>query len=375
MSGPLKGLKVIEMAGLGPCPLAGQLLGDLGADVILVDRNSAKPDMTDINRRSKRSIALDLKKPEAVTTLMRLIGGADILIEGFRPGVMEKLGLGPQECHATNPGLVYGRMTGWGQSGPLSKTAGHDINYLAITGVLNAIGLKDRPPVPPLNMVADYAGGTMFLLFGILSALYEKQHSGKGQVVDAAMVDAIPLLAGLMQSFDARGHWSDDRQSNLLDGGAPFYRCFETADGKYVSIGSLEPKFFAELVQLTGLDEDVAVQQLDSTTWDQKHATLEAIFMSKTRSQWEKIFEGSDACFAPVLNWHEAHDHPHNLARNIFIAPNNITQTAPAPRFDRTPAGPPKDPATPGEAGDTVLTECGMTIREISDLRISGALK
>ena len=256
MPGPLEGLKVIEMAGLGPCPLAGQLLADMGADVVVADRPGTKGDPADINRRSKRSIALDLKQPASVEALLKIIETADILIEGFRPGVMERLGLGPKDCHDRNPRLIYGRMTGWGQDGPLAPTAGHDINYLAITGLLAAIGLKDQPPIPPLNLAADYAGGTMFLLFGVLAALHERTRSGKGQVIDVAMSDCTPLLAGLIQTMAHHGQWTEERQSNLLDGGAPFYRCYETADGKHLSLGALEPQFFAEFVRIAGIDAE-----------------------------------------------------------------------------------------------------------------------
>jgi len=301
MPGPLAGLKVIEMKGLGPCPLAGQLLADLGAEVILIDRKSGKADPADINNRSKRSIALNLKSAAGRDAALRLIGKADILIEGFRPGVMEKLGLGPKDCHGVNPALVFGRMTGWGQEGPLSHTAGHDINYLAITGALNAIGRKEEPPVPPLNLAADYAGGTMFLVFGVLAALYERQQSGRGQVVDAAMVDGVPALMGLIHTMLHKGQWQDERESNLLDGGAPFYRCYETADGKHVSVGPLEPQFFAELVKRARIDEGHLSSQYDASNWAERHEAYEAIFRQKTRDEWTAIFDGSDACVAPAL--------------------------------------------------------------------------
>ncbi len=322
-AGPLAGLKVIEMAAIGPVPLAGQLLGDLGADVIVIDRKSGKPDQTDINRRNKRSIALDLKSEAGRDALLKLLETADILIEGFRPGVMEKLGLGPDDCPDH---LIYGRMTGWGQDGPLAQTAGHDINYLAITGLLHAIGPKDHP-VPPLNLAADYAGGTMFLLLGVLSALYERQASGKGQVVDAAMVDGAPALAGLFHTMLARGQWSGDREDNLLDGGAPFYRCYETSDGKHMSVGPLEPQFFAAMSQILGVE----LPQYDRTQWPIHHERLREIFASRTRDEWTAAFDGTDACVAPVLDWSEAPNHPHNMARKTFIAPDEYHPGRPCP--------------------------------------------
>ncbi|MCB1429515.1 MAG: CoA transferase [Nitratireductor sp.] len=368
-SGPLAGLKVVEFAGLGPCPLAGQMLGDLGADVILIERKSGKSDPTDINNRSKRRIAVNLKSEEGLEAAMRLVERADVVIEGFRPGVMEKLGLGPQDCHARNPRLVFGRMTGWGQEGPLSSSAGHDINYLAMTGALHAIGRKGEQPVPPLNLAADYAGGTMFLLLGVLSALYEAQRSGKGQVVDAAMVDGVPALMGLFHSFMARGQWVDRRESNLLDGGAPFYRCYETSDGKYLSVGPLEPQFFAELVKLAGLPADCLQTQYDVSTWRGMHATCEDIFLSRTREEWEEIFEGSDACVAPVLGLEEAFSHPANVERKVFVDVGGVVQASPAPRFDRTAPAIPRPPAAPGEHGDKILAEAGYSANEIAELR------
>ncbi|MEZ5870490.1 MAG: CaiB/BaiF CoA-transferase family protein [Nitratireductor sp.] len=372
--GPLAGLKVIEFAGLGPCPLAGQMLGDLGAEVILIERKSGKADPSDINNRSKRRIALNLKSEEGVAVALRLIETADILIEGFRPGVMEKLGLGPEECHECNPRLVYGRMTGWGQEGPLSSSAGHDINYLAITGALHAIGRKGEPPVPPLNLAADYAGGTMFLLLGVLSALYETQRSGKGQVVDAAMVDGVPALMGLFHMFIARGQWESRRESNLLDGGAPFYRCYETSDGKYLSVGPLEPQFFAELVKLADLPGEILQNQYDVDSWRENHALFEDVFISKSRAEWEEIFEGSDACVAPVLTFDEAAAYPANVERNVFIDVGGIVQAAPAPRFGRTPARKPVAPAAPGSDGAAILAEAGFDDEEIAALRMARTL-
>ena len=374
MAGPLNKLRVVEMAGLGPCPLAGQLLADLGAEVILIDRKSAKADPTDINRRNKRSIALNLKTEQGLVTARKLIGRADILIEGFRPGVMEKLGLSPTECHAENPGLIYGRMTGWGQTGPLAKTAGHDLNYLAITGALGMIGHADKPPIPPLNLAADYGGGTMFLLFGVLSALYERSHSGKGQVVDAAMVDGVPAMMGLLHTFMARGQWTEQRESNLLDGGAPFYQCYETTDGKHISVGPLEPQFFAELMEKADIPAEHAGTQYDQTSWPEKQADYSAIFRSKTRDEWMVLFEGGDACVAPVLGFDEVEAHPHNAARETFIRVGGVMQSAPAPRFDRTPAGIPESPTAAGGDGEVILAELGFSEAEIEVLRLDGVL-
>lgn len=369
MSGPLTGLKVVEMQGLGPCPLAGQFMADLGAEVTLITRKSGQADPADITNRGKRSIALNLKTADGVEAAMRLIERSDILIEGFRPGVMERMGLGPDACAVRNPRLIFGRMTGWGQEGPLSQTAGHDINYLGITGVLNAIGKAGEPPVPPLNIGADYAGGTMFLLLGVLSALFERQSSGKGQVVDAAMVDGAPALMSLIHSFIARGNWSDKRQSNLLDGGAPFYRNYETMDGKYISVGALEPQFFDELVALAELPSDHKATRNDPSRWSDLHAHYEAVFARKTRDEWVAIFDDSDACVGPVLDWSEAPAHPHMVARGSFLDIGGITQAAPAPRFDRTPPVHPQPAPPPG--GDTakVLAELGYSDTEVDDMR------
>lgn len=375
MPGPLAGLRILEMAGLGPCPMAGQLLADLGADVIVVDRKSGKKaDPTDLNNRGKRSVCLDLKKPGGLEAALRIVERADILIEGFRPGVMERLGLGPADCHARNSRLVYGRMTGWGQQGPLSHTAGHDINYLAITGALGTIGTREGPPVPPLNLAADYAGGTMFLLLGVLSALYERERSGAGQVVDAAMVDGVPALMNLIYALMARGLWRDERQSNLLDGGAPFYRCYETADGQYISVGSLEPQFFAELVEKAGIDPEHRRDQLDTTKWAGRADDYAGIFRSKTRAEWNEVFAGTDACVAPVMGLAEAADHPHNRERGNFLDIDGVMQAAPAPRFERTPAPTPGTPPAPGQHTGEVLAEIGLTQAEIEKLAESGAL-
>lgn len=374
MSGPLKGLRVIEMEGLGPAPLAGQFLADLGAEVILITRKSRPADPADINNRGKRSAALNLKTPEGVEAALALIARADVLIEGFRPGVMERMGLGPDICQSRNPGLVFARMTGWGQEGPMAQMAGHDINYLGLTGFLNATGRANDVPTPPLNIGADYAGGTMFLLFGIMAALFERQSSGKGQVVDAAMVDGASALMALIHTWIARGQWSEAREANLLDGGAPFYRAYACADGKFLSVGPLEPQFFAELVRLAGLPEDHKATQMDARQWPARRDAYADVFAQKTRDDWMAIFDGTDACVAPILSWSEAAEHPHLAARGTFFTRDNVTQAAPAPRFDRTPTAPPGLPPAAGAETETLLAEAGLAEDAIDRLRTAGAL-
>ena len=373
MSGPLTSLRVIEFTGLGPAPLAGQLLADLGADVVCVDRSSAAADPTDVNRRNKRSVALDLRKAEGVQAAQRLIGQSDVLIEGFRPGVMERLGLGPDACLALQPRLVYARMTGWGQDGPLASSAGHDINYLGLTGALHAIGRADEPPPPPLNLVADFGGGTMFLVFGILSALFERSKSGLGQVVDAAMVDGVPAMMGLLHGMLAAGKWSAQRGHNLLDGAAPFYRCYETADGRYLAVGAIEAPFFAELVRRAGLPPAWLGEQLDVDRWPEQRKLLADVFRQRTRDQWMALFANSDACVHPVLSFDEAAQHPHNHARRIFFRQGGVLQAAPAPRFGRTPAARPRPPGAPGAETQSALSECGSTEAELQRWRDAGA--
>lgn len=366
--GPLNSLKVVEFAGLGPAPLAGQLLADLGADVVVVDRKPAPADPTDVNGRGKRSIVLDLKSEAGLNAAHKVIAQSDVLIEGFRPGVMERLGLGPDACPNT---LIYARMTGWGQEGPWAHTAGHDINYLALTGALHAMGAGDQPPVPPLNLVADYGGGTMFLLFGILAAVFERGVSGKGQVVDAAMVDGVPAMMGLIHGMLARGQWSETRASNWLDGAAPFYRCYTCADGKYVSVGALEPQFYALLLDKLGLPDRYAASQNDATTWPARTTEFEQVFASRTRDDWASHFEGTDACVAPVLTFSEAKTHPHMAARGTLQTPGNVLQSAPAPRFSRTPASGLQVPGEKGADTREVLRAAGMSDAEISALETS----
>lgn len=357
MAGPLATLKVVEFSGLGPAPLAGQLLADLGAEVIAIDRRAAPADPTDINRRGKRSVVFDLKSQEGLAAARALIARSDVLIEGFRPGVMERLGLGPDQCPAT---LIYARMTGWGQEGPWALTAGHDINYLALTGALHAMGSGGEPPVPPLNLVADYGGGTMFLIFGILAAVFERGVSGKGQVVDAAMVDGVPAMMGLIHGMLAQGRWTEKRASNWLDGAAPFYRCYTCADGKYVAVGALEPQFYALLLKGLGLPAEYGETQNDGALWPERTAEFQRIFATRTRDDWAGRFDGTDACVAPVLTFSEAMAHPHMAARQSFLHPAGIQQSAPAPRFSRSGGGPPYHPAAIGGDTDAVLKELGL---------------
>lgn len=345
MAGPLEGMQVIEMAGIGPGPMAGQLLADLGADVIVIDRKAGPADKTDVNRRGKRSVVLDLKSDAGRADALALINRAGIVIEGFRPGVMERLGLGPEDVADH---VIFGRITGWGQDGPLSQTAGHDLNYLSLTGALAAMGPEGAPPPPPLNLVADYGGGTMFLLLGVLAAVYERQTSGKGQVIDASMVDGVAALMGLFHTFRARGQFSETRHSNMLDGGAPFYRCYETKDGRFMSVGPLEPQFHAILIEKADLPDDHQATQYDAAQWEARRAEYAAVFASRTQAEWVEIFEGTDACVAPVLTMSEAPDHPHNAARGTFVEHDGVLQAAPAPRFSRSGTAEVQAPTAPG---------------------------
>ncbi|WP_018907507.1 CaiB/BaiF CoA-transferase family protein [Variovorax paradoxus] len=342
MAGPLAGLRMVEMAGLGPGPFCAMLFADLGADVIAIDRPGVPGGSNDATDRGKRRLALDLSQPEACGAALALIAQADLLVEGFRPGVMERLGLGPAECHARNPRLIYGRITGWGQTGPLSAAAGHDLNYIALSGALHAIGRPGEAPPPPLNYLGDYGGGAMLLAMGLLAALHEARGSGRGQVIDAAMTDGTALLSALFYGLHAAGAWSGGRGGNLLDGGAHFYDTYACADGKFVSVGAIEPKFFRTLCELCGLDESFTAQQMDRTQWPLMKLRLADVFRTRTRDEWSSVLEGSDACFAPVLDWNEAPAHPHNRARGTFVTVGGAVQPAPAPRFSRTPAAQPR---------------------------------
>ncbi|GGE81269.1 alpha-methylacyl-CoA racemase [Streptosporangium jomthongense] len=339
--GPLKGFRIIELAGIGPGPFCGMVLADLGAEVISVERVGAqapKPAL-DCSRRGKRSIALNLKSEEGVEALLKLVETADALFEGFRPGVTEKLGIGPDQCMQRNPRLVYGRMTGWGQYGPLSGAAGHDINYISLTGVLSAIGRAGEKPVPPLNLVGDFGGGGMFLALGIVSALLETAKSGQGQVIDAAMTDGSAVLMSMFHSAYEMGLNSLERGTNRLDTGAHYYDCYETSDGKYISIGSIEPQFYAQLMDVAGLSRDEFGDQLDKSRWPELKKSMEQVFRQKTRDQWCELMEGTDICFAPVLDIKEAQSHPHNQARQTYVDVDGVQQPAPAPRFSRTAPG------------------------------------
>ena len=373
--GPLKGVKVIELAGIGPGPFCGMMLSDMGAELLRIDRaqlvqgGEFRNRSADVLGRGRRSVAVDLKHPEGVETVLRLIEEADVLYEGFRPGVMERLGLGPDVCLARNPRLVYGRMTGWGQEGPLAQAAGHDINYIALAGALDPIGRKGQAPVPPLNLVGDFGGGGMLLAFGILAALVERSRSGQGQVVDAAMVDGAAVLMAIFQGMRAAGFWSDERGTNLLDTGAHFYDVYETADGKYVSIGSIEPQFYAELLLLCGLEGEDLPEQSDRSHWPEQKERMAKVIKTKTREEWCEIMEGSDVCFAPVLSMGEAPEHPHNRARKTFVDVQGVSQAAPAPRFSRTPPEIARPPAAAGQHTDEALADWGFSGDEIRELR------
>ena len=374
--GPLQGFRIVELAGIGPGPFAAMLLADLGAEVVEVRRPGDAgpfplPRHLDCVARGRRTLTLDVKQAVGLDALLRLIDRADGLIEGFRPGVMERLGAGPDICLARNPRLVYGRMTGFGQSGPLAQAAGHDLNYLSLTGALHAMGRADAPPAPPLNLVADYGGGAMFLAFGMLAALLERQSSGKGQVVDAAMTDGAALLTAMFQSLRAGGLWSEARGANYLDGGAPFYDCYGTRDGKFVAVAALEPKFFAELVRLTGLDPGMVARQYDKRAWPDMRGQLAGTFAARTRDEWVAALEGQDACVTGILTFAEAAAHPHNGARATYVEAGGVAQPAPAPRFSRTPAAAPAAPALP-QAG-AILAEAGFEPDEIAALQASGA--
>ena len=372
--GPLSGKRIIEIAGIGPGPFCAMLLSDLGAEVIRVDRASTVADelpdfpSLDLLNRGRRSIGINLKDPEGVATVLKLIESSDALIEGFRPGVAERLGIGPEDCLTRNPKLIYGRMTGWGQYGSYSSMAGHDINYIALSGVLGMIGRKDEKPVPPVNLIGDFGGGGMILALGVCAALVEVASSGKGQVIDAAMTDGSALLATMVHSFKAMGIWGD-RGTNLLDTGAPFYDVFECSDGKFISIGSIEPQFYSELLRITGLDQQENPKQMDRQSWDEMKSKIASAIKSKSREEWENLMEGTDVCFAPVLTIDEAYDHPHNLERNTFIEVAGVKQPAPAPRFSRTPASITSPPPHPGEHTEEILLDSGFTISEISSLR------
>ena len=368
--GPLEGIRVIELAGIGPGPFCAMVLSDMGAEVLRIDRadrvtgQDGERPPADVLNRGRRSVGVDLKQPAAVDAVLRLVERADVLIEGFRPGVTERLGLGPDVCLARNPRLIYGRMTGWGQEGPLASAAGHDINYISLAGVLHAIGRSGQPPAPPMNLVGDFGGGGLILAFGIACALVERARSGQGQVIDAAMVDGAALLMAAIHGLRAMGAWKEERGANMLDSGAHFYDAYETKDGKYVSVGSIEPQFYELLLKHSGLAGEELPPQRDQRHWPRMKARLTEIFRTRTRDEWCAIMEGTDVCFAPVLSMSEAYAHPHNVARGTFVSVAGVQQPGPAPRFSRTPGVIGRPPARPGQHTDEVLAELGIRGKE-----------
>ncbi|ETX04776.1 CaiB/BaiF CoA transferase family protein [Candidatus Entotheonella palauensis] len=373
--GPLMGIRLIELAGIGPGPFCGMMLSDMGAEVIRIDRLSpgAKP-RVDVLARNRRSLAVDLKQPEGAEIVLKLCESADGLFEGFRPGVTERLGIGPKDCMARNAKLVYGRMTGWGQEGPLAHAAGHDINYIALAGALHAIGRPGEKPVPPLNLIGDFGGGGMLLAFGMVCGLLEAQRSGQGQVIDAAMVDGSAALMAPFFGQAATGRFTDRRGTNMLDGGAHFYDAYETQDGKYISVGSIEPQFYALLVEKAGLDPERFSAQLDRERWPGYKGDLTQLFKSKTQAEWCAMMEGTDVCFAPVLSIFDAPSHPHHQHRNAFVELEGVTQPAPAPRFSRTPPEVRSAARLPGEDSEAVLLDYGFSRGEIDALQAKGVI-
>ncbi len=380
--GPLQGVRVIEFGGIGPGPFCGMILADMGADVVVIDRKTANPNAAgiagepryDFVNRGKRSIAVDLKQAPARDALLRLIEGADVVLEGFRPGVMEKLGLGPDECLSANPALVYGRMTGWGQHGPLSHAAGHDLNYIALSGALY-YGARSAPPMAPPTLVGDIGGGAMVMAMGLMAALLHARSSGEGQVIDTAVTDGSAYSTALVYSLFKQGHWSGKRHDNLFDGAAPWYDCYECADGDYVSVGSLEPGFYRLLLEKLGLAEEEAfANQYDKRRWPELKERLRDLFRSRTRDEWCELLEGTDVCFAPVLDFDEAVQHPHNAARETFIEVGGVTQPAPAPRFSKTPSEVHSMPPSKGEHGVDILAEAGFSAAEIEALKAESVI-
>jgi alpha-methylacyl-CoA racemase len=376
--GPLNGLKVVEMAGIGPAPFAGMIFSDLGADVLRIDRprppGRANPALDPLNR-GRRSVVLDVKIEPGRQAALRLISQADALVEGFRPGVMERLGLGPDDCLAASPRLVYGRVTGWGQEGPLAQTAGHDIDYLAVAGVLRNFARREAAPVPPLNLVGDFGGGAMFLVAGVLAALIEAARSGQGQIVDAAMVDGSVALMAIIYGMRAQGMWSGPPGTNVLDTGAPYYDVYRTADGEYLAVGALEAGFYAQLLDGLGLDPDTLPAQLDEAGWPALRARIAETIRTRTRAEWEATFAGSDACVAPVLTLDDARTHPHNAARRVVVEDHGLVQPAPAPRFSRTPAAIAGPPCPPGQGAAEALADWGFSTEDVARLRAEGALR
>jgi alpha-methylacyl-CoA racemase len=378
--GVLSGYRVIELAGIGPAPMCAMLLSDMGADVVRIDRLADAglgiqvQTKYSLLNRGRRSVALDLKRPEATNTVLRMVEKADALIEGFRPGVMERLGLGPDVCLTRNSKLVYGRMTGWGQEGPLAQAAGHDINYIALAGALYSIGRRGEAPVPPLNLVGDFGGGALYLALGVVAGILEAQKSGKGQVVDVAMVDGVASLMTAIYGMHGAGVWTNERGTNVLDTGAHYYDVYETRDGKHISIGSIETKFYEELLERSGLKNEELPRQNERPSWPRMKERLKALFLTKTRDEWCKIMEGTDICFAPVLSMDEAPQHPHNQLRGTFVMQDGVTQPAPAPRFSRTPSAIQCPPAAPGQHTEEALRDWGFSSTELEKLRNCGAI-
>ncbi len=378
MSGPLEGVRVVELAGIGPSPFTCMMLADAGAEVVRLERPPSTPagpgPHWDVLNRNRRSVGIDLKHPDAAALVLDLVERADVLIEGFRPGVAERLGLGPEDCWARNAALVYGRMTGWGQDGPLADSAGHDIDYIALSGALWNIGRHGERPVAPLNLVGDFGGGGMLLAFGVLAALVEARASGRGQVVDAAMTDGSAALMTMIYSFRELGWWKEERGINILDSGAHFYEVYETSDERYFAVGAIEPKFYAELLKGLGLDGADLPDQNDRERWPEMKARFADIFATKTRDEWAAVFEGTDACAAPVLSPWEADRHPHNMARGTFVEVEGIVQPAPAPRFSRTPGAVRKPPSHPGADTTEALSDWGVPAERVAKLREAGAV-
>jgi alpha-methylacyl-CoA racemase len=379
VTGPLSGFRVVEIAGIGPGPFAAMMLSDMGAEVLRVDRvDAAEHDTGDRPRdllgRGRRSVAVDLRRPEGVEVVLSLVERADALLEGFRPGVVERLGIGPGACLARNPRLVYGRMTGWGQDGPNAMAAGHDINYIALAGALDPIGRSGERPIAPLNLIGDFGGGGMLLAFGMVCALLEVERSGEGQVIDAAMVDGAALLMTFIHGLKSMGLWSGARGENLLDSGAPFYEVYETADAKFVCVGAIEAKFYAELTRLTGLDAEDLPGQGDRSSWPSMKERMAELFRTRTRDEWCALLEGTNACFAPVLGMTEAAEHPHNKERGTFIEMSGVVQPGPAPRFSRTLAEVSGPPPRPGQHTDEALLDWGFSKEEVEELHAASAI-
>lgn len=371
MAGPLEGIRILELAGIGPGPFCGMMLADMGAEVITIDRPGGNPSAAgghDVLFRNRRNIAIDLKNPQGIDTVLALCETADAIFEGYRPGVAERLGIGPDTCIARNPRLVYGRMTGWGQDGPLAHTAGHDINYISLSGALHATGRRGEKPVPPLNLVGDFGGGGMMLAFAITCALLETQRSGKGQVIDCSMHEGSAALMAMFYGLKGNGLFSDERGTHMLDSGAHFYDVYETADGKHISIGSIEPQFYALLKEKAALDEEAFAEQMNPRRWPEQKQQLETIFQQKTRDEWCQLLEGTDVCFAPVLGLDEAPEHPHNKARDSFISVDGVVQHAPTPRFSRSETDTPSSMRPAGADSEAILRDAGMDEARIASL-------